>query len=36
MITDSMDNRPILATISYVPAARPQSGLSDADQIYEF
>ena len=36
MIPDSMDNRPILATISNIPAARPQSGLSDADQIYEF
>ena len=36
LITDSMDNRPILATISNIPAARPQSGLADADQIYEF
>lgn len=35
-MADSMDNRPILATISNIPAARPQSGLSDADQIYEF
>lgn len=36
MMAGSMDNRPILATISNIPAARPQSGLSDADQIYEF
>ncbi|PIC66357.1 hypothetical protein CSV71_10990 [Sporosarcina sp. P21c] len=36
LITDSIDQRPILATISNIPAARPQSGLSDADQIYEF
>ncbi|PIC70176.1 hypothetical protein CSV77_10485 [Sporosarcina sp. P16b] len=36
IIADSIDNRPVLATISNIPAARPQSGLSDADQIYEF
>ncbi|PID20247.1 hypothetical protein CSV61_15670 [Sporosarcina sp. P3] len=35
-ITDGINNRPIVATISNIPAARPQSGLADADQIYEF
>ncbi|ARD47818.1 DUF3048 domain-containing protein [Sporosarcina sp. P33] len=34
--TEAADHRPILATISNHPAARPQSGLADADQIYEF
>lgn len=36
VITNAMDDRPVLATISNIPAARPQSGLADADQIYEF
>ena len=36
MVSETFDNRPILATISNNPSARPQSGLADADQIYEF
>lgn len=33
---ETVDGRPILATISNIPAARPQSGLADADIVYEF
>lgn len=36
MVSETFDNRPVVATISNHPSARPQSGLADADQIYEF
>lgn len=36
LVAETFNNRPVVATISNHPAARPQSGLADADQIYEF
>lgn len=35
MVEDESKMRPVLATISNDPKARPQSGLSEADMIYE-
>lgn len=36
MLEEESTMRPVLATINNDPKARPQSGLSDADIIYEF
>lgn len=36
IIDEENTNRPVLATINNDPLARPQSGISDADIIYEF
>lgn len=36
MLTEESTMRPVLATINNDPKARPQSGVSDADIIYEF
>lgn len=36
MLEEESKMRPVLATINNDPKARPQSGLSDADMIYEF
>ncbi|GKV67030.1 MULTISPECIES: DUF3048 domain-containing protein [unclassified Sporosarcina] len=36
LLTEKLENRPILATINNHPLARPQSGIADADLIYEF
>ncbi|MDV6377734.1 DUF3048 domain-containing protein [Sporosarcina sp. GW1-11] len=35
-ITEGLQNRPIVATINNHPLARPQSGIAEADQVYEF
>ncbi|WP_153731605.1 DUF3048 domain-containing protein [Sporosarcina obsidiansis] len=35
-LTEKLENRPILATVNNHPLARPQSGIADADLIYEF
>ncbi|EGQ26027.1 MULTISPECIES: DUF3048 domain-containing protein [Sporosarcina] len=35
-LTEKRENRPIVATINNHPLARPQSGIADADLIYEF
>lgn len=35
-LTEESKMRPVLVTINNDPKARPQSGLSDADMIYEF
>ncbi|WP_301109074.1 DUF3048 domain-containing protein [Sporosarcina sp.] len=36
LLLEKLENRPVLATINNHPLARPQSGIADADLIYEF
>ena len=36
MEEEEIHGRPVLATINNHPLARPQSGISDADIVYEF
>ncbi|PIC63341.1 hypothetical protein CSV79_12320 [Sporosarcina sp. P13] len=35
-VTEGLQNRPIVATINNHPLARPQSGIAEADLVYEF
>lgn len=35
-VSERVENRPIVVTINNHPLARPQSGIADADQVYEF
>ncbi|AXI00062.1 DUF3048 domain-containing protein [Sporosarcina sp. PTS2304] len=35
-VTEVLDNRPVVVTMNNHPLARPQSGLAEADQVYEF